>query len=164
MTIISKSKTQVPQFSQDYLPRPKLVQTAVTAVSHHKLTLISAPAGAGKTTLAATVFQETAPAQTVWLRLDAGDNDPQTFVMALVQALQTAHAQIGSQAVQLIQNAPDPAQMLQPALTLLVNELHEIAAELLLVLDDYHTIENTAVHQAVDYWLTQLPAKTCICC
>ena len=168
MTPVSKTKFQTPQLSQDYLPRPKLVQTAVTAVSQHKLTLISAPAGAGKTTFATSIIQTIEPAQIAWLRLDANDNDPQTFITALVQALQTADTEpaevedapsIGVQTMQLMQNASDPAQALQPALTLLVNDLHDAAAErLLLVLDDYHTIENTAVHQAVDYWLTQLPS------
>ncbi len=157
MTIVSKTKTQIPQLGQDYLPRPKLVEAGKTAVHQHLLTLISAPAGAGKTTLATSILQAVEPTQKAWLRLDHSDNDPQTFVTALVQALPTAVPAIGSAALQLIQNAPDPAQALQPALTLLVNDLHEMAAELLIVLDDYHAIENTAVHQAVDYWLTQLP-------
>ncbi|MCC6605653.1 MAG: hypothetical protein IT327_20770 [Anaerolineae bacterium] len=158
MTIVSKTKTQIPQFSQDYLPRPRLVEAGKTAVFHHLLTLISAPAGAGKTTLATSILLAANPAYQAWLRLDPGDNDPQTLVTALVQALQTAVPTLGTTALQLIQNAPDPAQVLQPALTLLVNDLHETAVEpLLLVLDDYHTIDNTAVHQAVEYWLTQLP-------
>jgi ATP/maltotriose-dependent transcriptional regulator MalT len=63
MAIVSKTKTQIPQFSQDYLPRPKLVKAGQTAVSQHRLTLISAPAGAGKTTLAASILQEMASAQ-----------------------------------------------------------------------------------------------------
>jgi LuxR family maltose regulon positive regulatory protein len=149
MTIVSKTKTQFPQFSQDYLPRPRLVQAGQMAVLQHKLTLISAPAGAGKTTFAASVMQAV-ETEKAWLRLDAGDNDPQTFVTALVQALQTAVPQIGEQIVQFIHNTADPAQTLRQALTLLVNDLHDMVTNrLLLVLDDYHTIENTAVHQAV---------------
>ncbi|WP_420629955.1 LuxR C-terminal-related transcriptional regulator [Candidatus Leptofilum sp.] len=158
MTLVSKTKLQTPQLHKDYLPREKLVQHARTAVSQHKLTLISAPAGAGKTTLAVGIAQAFVQAATAWLRLDAADNDPQIFATALVLALQTAVPQVGKQTVQIIQNAPDPAQMLRQALTLLVNDLHDVAENsLLVVLDDYHTIENTAVHHAIDYWLSQLP-------
>ncbi len=158
--MISRTKIQIPQLTQDHLPRVRLVNETSEAVQNHTLTLISAPAGAGKTTLAASVVQTITSHNNqhafAWLRLDVGDNDPQTFLAAAVLALQSISIDFGQSTTQYVLENPDLD--LRPAMTLLINDIHDFGGSLSIVFDDYHAISNPHVHEAVDYFLDQLPA------
>ena len=106
-----------------------------------KLTLVSAPAGFGKTTLLTEWLAER-PAEATggrlvaWLSLDRADNDPASFWTYVIAALRTVAPGIGESALGLLQ-ASQPAPV-ETVLTVLLNDLGTIAADIVLVLDDYH--------------------------
>jgi LuxR family maltose regulon positive regulatory protein len=107
-----------------------------------RLTLVSAPAGFGKTTLVAEWIAGT-DRRVAWLSLDDGDNDPNRFLAHLVAACRLTLVDAD----------------VETTLTLLVNELAAAAVETVLVLDDYHVVEAAAVHDAVTFLLNHLPAE-----
>ncbi|MDQ4089307.1 MAG: LuxR C-terminal-related transcriptional regulator [Actinomycetota bacterium] len=110
------------------------------------LTLVSAPAGFGKTTLLAEWLAGTG--RTAWLSLDAGDNDPVVFWAYVVAALQTV--------VDPAILASSPASV-EAALATLVNELDALEDDLVMVLDDYHVIESAPIHEQLGFLLEHLP-------
>lgn len=130
------------------------------------LTLISAPAGYGKTTLIREwIEQEQQPY--AWFSLDPGDNDPVRFLTYLIAALQEAvnhlaASESGSDAlgesVQLMLRTPQlpPIDLL---MTLLINDLMDLPTTVFLVLDDYQLIQNQQVHQAIQFFLDHQPPK-----
>lgn len=173
------TKLYAPIVRPNLVPRPRLL-AQVTAGLAHKLTLISAPPGFGKTTLiAACLHQERAghaanqgrgladdvlPAafrvpsrQTAWLSLDEGDNDPVRFLVYLIAALQTVRPELGEGILGALHSPRPPALPL--ALIALVNELAALPGDIVLVLDDYHTIDALAVHNAVAFLLERLPPQ-----
>ncbi|MCB0076813.1 MAG: NACHT domain-containing protein [Anaerolineales bacterium] len=162
--ILSQSKFLLPALRDDFLRRPALERATLAAVRHHRLTLLSAPAGAGKTTLAAAVAlahqrQSDGAAQSVaWLRLAEADNDPATFLMALLLAVQQPLPHVGHAALDFASGVADLGRALPHALTLLLNELHARRDPLLLSLDDYHLINNPLIHQALNHLLAEMPA------
>jgi LuxR family maltose regulon positive regulatory protein len=126
-----------------------------------KLTLISAPAGFGKTTLVCEWLAGqgggTPPRPAAWLSLDAGDSDPARFLAYLVAALQTISASIGAGMLAALESPqPPPAEAL---LTVLLNELAAVPQEFILILDDYHLIEAKPVDQALTFLLQHLPPQ-----
>ena len=126
----------------------------------HKLTLISAPAGFGKTTLVSDwVHLAGARAQrpVAWLSLDTDDNDPTRFLAYLAAALQTVSPAIGGAMLSLLQSPqPPPAEVM---LTHLLNDLAALPDALLLVLDDYHVIESKAIDSILGFLLDHLPPQ-----
>ena len=123
---------------------------------HRKLTLISAPAGFGKTTLVSEwVAGCGRPA--AWLSLDEGDNDPTRFLTYLISALQTIAPKIGDGIFVTLQSPqPPPSEAL---LTTLLNEISAISDNFILVLDDYHVIDSEPIDQALTYLLDHLPPQ-----
>jgi LuxR family maltose regulon positive regulatory protein len=119
-----------------------------------KLTLISAPAGYGKTTLLSE-WTAGCGRPVAWLSLDEGDNDPARFWTYLVAALQTIEATIGQDTLTVLQ-APQPP----PRETILTGLCNEIAAALgpfVLVLDDYHLVTAQPIHDGLAFLLNHLP-------
>lgn len=128
----------------------------------HRLLLICAPAGFGKTTLlsewiAANLQSSIANLQCCWLSLDEADNDPTRFLLYLFAALETIYPDIGAGARAMIQPPQSPS--FTAILTVLLNHLAERSAEgdLVLALDDYHVIEQPAIHAMVAFLLDHLP-------
>ena len=120
------------------------------------MTLISAPAGFGKTTLlSGWIKQTTIPV--CWISLDDDDNDPVRFLSYLVSALQTIDKEIG-ESIQPALRSPQPPASLT-LLAYLISDVGDAIGkkEIALVLDDYHVIHQTAVHEIVDYLLKYLP-------
>ena len=112
----------------------------------HKLTLVSAPAGFGKTTLVSEWIGECG-VPFAWLSLDEGDNDPVRFLKYILAALQSIDANIGRGITSLL-GSPDAPPM-EALVTVLINDLTGISHPVLLVLDDYHVIQNRAVHNVL---------------
>ena len=121
-----------------------------------KLTLVSAPAGYGKTTFVAEwLHRLQLPAG--WLSLDEGDNDPNRFLAYLMAAIQIVRPGVGASAQAMIQSPqPPPAEI---SLTILINEINALSGSLILVLDDYQAINNISIHQQVTFLLEHLPAQ-----
>ena len=118
------------------------------------LTLVSAAAGFGKTTLVAEWFAD-GPA-TAWLSLDRRDNDPALFWSYVVAALRSAAPAVGATARSLLA-APQPS--IDAVVATLLNDLHDVAHDVVLVLDDYHVIDLPEIHDAVAFLLGHLPAN-----
>jgi LuxR family maltose regulon positive regulatory protein len=119
-----------------------------------KLTLISAPAGFGKTTLLSNwVGRLDLPV--AWVSLDEGDSDQTSFLVYLVAALQTIETSI-CETVQEMLHTPQPPAI-ESVLTELINEVASIEQNIVLVLDDYHVIEAPTVHNALTFLLDHLP-------
>lgn len=139
------------------VPRPRLI-ARLNAGVHRKLTLVSAPAGFGKTTLLSAWTAQCGRSVT-WLSLDEGDNDPVHFGAYLVAALQKVRPAVGEIAAAAFQA---PAVASAPALatsglTQLINVLAREADPFVLVLDDYHVIRDQAVHQMLTFLLDHQP-------
>jgi LuxR family maltose regulon positive regulatory protein len=121
------------------------------------LTLLSAPAGFGKTTLLAAWARRNA-AQVAWLSLDELDNSPTRFWVALIAALRRGGGYapgFGETAVALL-SSPQPPP-LSTILTALLQELESRSAPIVLIVDDYQVIEDPAIHQGMSFFLEHLP-------
>ncbi len=135
--------------------RPRLIDRLHG--SERKLTLVSAPAGFGKTTLLAE-WLAAAPAgerPVGWVSLDQGDNDPAIFWAYFISALQRIQPGVGATALSLL-NSPQPPPI-ESVLTTLINEVNAIEDDFTLILDDFHVIDVQPVHSAVAYILDHLP-------
>ena len=126
-----------------------------------RLTLVSAPAGFGKTTLVSAWLAQLAflhpdfsAENCAWLSLDENDNDAVRFLMYLAVALQTITPHIGHTAVRALKSPEPPAA--EAVLTQLINDVSQNGLPIILVLDDYHVIRAPSVHQALTYLLEHL--------
>jgi len=144
-------------------PRPKIVlrlrlieQLNEGLSSGCKLTLISAPAGFGKTTLVSE-WVAGCDRPVAWLSLDEGDNDPTRFLTYLVAALQTIASNIGAGALAALQSPQPPP--FESILIALLNEITTIPDNFVLVLDDYHVIDSKPVDEALTFLLKHLPPQ-----
>lgn len=152
------TKLYIPRPVPNLVPRPRLSKQLEEGIGR-KLTLISAPAGFGKTTLLSE-WRMTRPGRkwpVGWISLDEGDNDPVLFFSYLVAALRAVQADIGEAPLALLQSPQGPP--LRSVLTILLNELAAIPKHFVLVLDDYHVIENRTIHEAIAFLLDHLPPQ-----
>src|SRR5260370_6138840 len=125
------------------------------AVRSHPLTLVSASAGSGKTTLlSAWASRQENPV--AWLSLDALDNDPARFWASVIMALRRCQPTLGEEALALLRSREGPP--LSTILTALLNEIVQVDREAILTLDDYHVIEDPAIHEGLLFLLEHLPA------
>ena len=171
ITPLLETKHHIPSLRPERVSRPRLMERLDAGLwrDHaftRRLTLISAPAGFGKTTLLSEWARDsTLPV--AWLSLDEGDNDPTRFVTYVVAALQTVQAGVGETALAVLQS-PQPPPM-EAVLTVLINDLtarrsSDHRAEkppprgvYVLVLDDYHVISTPQIHQAITFLLEHGP-------
>ena len=122
-----------------------------------KLTLISAPAGFGKTTLVSEWITG-CEKPVAWLSLDDGDNDPTRFLRYLISALQKVNEKIGKGVIAFFQSPQPPP--IDAILTTLLNDITAIQDHFILVLDDYHVIESESVDAALTFFLANLPPNS----
>ena len=155
------TKLYIPPVRPELVPRPRLVER-LNAGLHRKLTLVSAPAGFGKTTLVSEWVHglevvRRPPQRVAWLSLDESDNDPTRFLAYLIAALRTIEADIGRGPLSALQSPQPPP--LEAILTVLINEIAGISDRIVLVLDDYHLIETQSIHDALTFLLRHLPPQ-----
>ncbi len=153
------TKLYIPAPRPHRVPRPRLTARMEAGVAG-PLTLVSAPAGFGKSTLLAE-WIEAGGRQVGWVSLDDGDNDPVRFLGYAVTALGRLAPGLGEETLTLLRylqgtEGGTPAR-LEPVLTRWLNEIHQRGEDLVLVLDDYHAVESPAVHAAVQFLLDRLP-------
>jgi LuxR family transcriptional regulator, maltose regulon positive regulatory protein len=150
---ILTTKLYIPPPQPKVVLRPRLIERLNEGL-YRKVTLISAPAGFGKTTLLGE-WVAACEREAAWLSLDEGDNDPTRFLVYLVAALQTIVPNIGEGMLAVLQSPQRPPT--ESILTTLLNEIDTIEDDFLLVLDDYHVIDARAVDDALTFMLEHLP-------
>ena len=154
-----ETKLYVPRSRRGLVPRPRLSERLDRGTAS-KLTLVSAPAGFGKTTLL-TEWLAAGPATpaderlVAWLSLDRADNDPASFWTYVIAALRAVASGVGESALALLQ-APQPPPI-ETVLTALLNDLGATAVDIVLVLDDYHVIDASDVQDGMAFLLDHLP-------
>ncbi|WP_158906063.1 LuxR C-terminal-related transcriptional regulator [Burkholderia sp. L27(2015)] len=151
------TKVVAPRLPADLIDRPRLAGLAERAETK-RLTVIKAPAGFGKTSLALSWLNRlrASGTQVAWLSLDAEDDEPARFLNYLAQALQHACGNVGATAISLTADAafvPSHA-----VVSTLINELVEVDDEVVLFLDDYHLVSLPAVHDAMSFFIEKTPS------
>ncbi len=155
MTPILATKLYLPRLRPNIVSRPRLLERLNESL-HRKLTLISAPAGFGKTTLASEwVVGIERP--TAWLSLDEGENEPTRFLTYLVAAIQTIAPPIGEDVLGALQSPQPPPT--EAILTALLNEITTLPEHFVLILDDYHLVDAKPVDMALTYLVEHLPPQ-----
>ena len=149
------TKLFVPPVRPGLVERSRLTER-LNAGLHRKLTLVSVPAGFGKTTLISKwVANSRRPV--AWISLDQNDNDASRFLSYFVAALQTIEPDIGKGVSSALQSPqPPPVEVL---LTSVINEIAATSDRIIIVLDDYHLIEAKPIHDALTFLLTHLPPQ-----
>lgn len=169
MEQLLSTKLYIPSSRPKLVTRPRLIQQlneGLRASHTAGVTLISAPAGFGKTTLVSEWIAALTPdpsplgrgeyMRVAWVSLDEGDNDPARFLAYLITALQKIGANIEDGVLASLQS-PQPPPM-EPILTSLLNKITTIPDNFILVLDDYHVIDSRSVDKALAFLLEhQLP-------
>ena len=152
---IVATKLHVPELPAGRVSRPSLV-AELREGSSARLILVSAPAGAGKTTVLASWRADPAEQRPfAWLSLDDRDNDPVRFWSYVLAALRTVTPDVGAEVDAALQSAG--GDLTELALPLLVNALTSLPDPIVLVLDDYHAISNADVHQSMEFLIDHLP-------
>jgi LuxR family maltose regulon positive regulatory protein len=157
VTVLLPTKFYFPPIPDGFVARPQLLNKLDGALTH-RLTLVSAPAGAGKTTLVSAWVQSAQKKGTAfgWLSLDEADNDPGRFLEYLVASLEeggmlmdtgTFSSQQGEQV------------RVEDVLVDFIQGLMNLKQETILILDDYHSIQNKEIHAALQYLLEHLPPR-----
>jgi LuxR family maltose regulon positive regulatory protein len=155
------TKIYIPPPRPGLVSRPRLIRRLDEGLRlGHRLTLVSAPAGFGKTTLLSE-WCAGCGRPVAWLSLDEGDNDPARFLAYLVAALQTVEVDIGAGVVAALQS-PQPPSM-EAGLTLLINEMTTISDPFALVLDDYHLITAQPIQDGLTFLLDHLAPQMHLC-
>jgi LuxR family transcriptional regulator, maltose regulon positive regulatory protein len=151
--VLVATKFRVPPAG--FVPRPRLVARLAQGLGRG-LTVVSTPAGFGKTTLLGD-WARRSRRPAAWLSLDAGDNDPARFWRYVVVALEGARPGVCAPVAALLGGPQSPA--LEAVATAVINQLTAVPVEgeIILVLDDYHLIEAPPVHGSVAFLVERLP-------
>ena len=162
------TKFQIPPARSDLVKRIRLLRRLHEGLAH-KLTLISAPAGFGKTTLVKEWVSQIIPSSkdehkpeicVAWLSLDENDNSLARFLAYFITSLKRIpemHKEIGAEALEMLQFPQLPP--VEAIFTSLLNEIAKISCKIILVLDDYHLIEIQSINKALSYLLEHLPSQ-----
>ncbi|HMQ55017.1 MAG TPA: LuxR C-terminal-related transcriptional regulator [Anaerolineae bacterium] len=173
-----KTKLYIPLPRPDLVARPRLLARLTEGVTRGPgVTLISAPAGFGKTTLVSAWLAARTngapeaqisplpaggagpgrPLNAAWLSLEPADNDPTRFLTYLLAAIQEVDPALGKASQCLLQASTPALPPLEALLAPLINDLATLTADLVLVLDDYHLLETSVIHQAVAFLVDHRP-------
>jgi LuxR family maltose regulon positive regulatory protein len=149
-----EAKLDPPRVRAEHVARPDLI--AVLGHRPNRLTLIAAPPGFGKTTLLAQWAAAPDGPALAWLSVDADDNDPARFFTYLVAALRRVEPALGGRALAALRGPG--AAIVEVVLPTLLNDLADLDHDLALVLDDYHAITNSEIHEALAFVIGHAPA------
>jgi LuxR family maltose regulon positive regulatory protein len=155
------TKLYYPPPRQEVVRRARLL-TRLDECLSRKLGLVSAPAGYGKSTLVIEWISQIPQARISWLSLDEGDNDPARFLNYLIATIQKAEPSAGERALAMLNSPRVGSTKTLPAetlLNLLLNDLALITDPVLLILEDYHVIQEPAIHQYLTYLIDHLSAN-----
>jgi len=178
-TPILTTKLYIPPTRPELVSRPRLIERLNEGLGQNqgfgrKLTLISAPAGFGKTALAGKWVdklrldaekENQIEYRIAWLSLDESDNDLARFLAYFIAALQMVDSSIGQMAQAVFQS--QQRLIVEPILMTIVNEIAQLSGSLsensgkdfILILDDYHVIEESSIHQVIEFLLEHQPPQ-----
>jgi len=188
MTVpLLETKLYIPAARSRLVPRPRLIERLDESIHSAKLTLISAPAGFGKTTLLSewihsrmgneklgrsvgdmraragdhSLALDSRPGGPTlgfsWLSLNAEDNEPTRFWAYVIAALQTAYPHVGQGALTALRASQPRSLPVELLLTGLINEVAAESNPLVLILDDFHLIDSAQIHKGIVFLLDHLP-------
>jgi LuxR family maltose regulon positive regulatory protein len=158
VTALLTTKLYTPPPLSRLISRPRLVERLDEGLRNgHRLILVSAPAGFGKTTMLCEWINASA-LNVAWLSLDEGDNDPARFLAYLAAALKTAGVDVDPD---VSADASTPVAV-EALVTALLNRISELPETSILVLDDYHLITAQPIHDALTFLLDHMPASLCL--
>jgi LuxR family maltose regulon positive regulatory protein len=149
-----KTKLYVPEPRSNVLPRTLLIERLNTGIAG-KLTLVSAPAGYGKSTIVEQWIQ-IIERPLAWISLDEDDNDPYRFLSYLIAAMQQIKSEFGVQIESALQSTSPPELELLAAN--LLQEISAIEEPFVLVLDDYHSISEVGIHEMMSELMERQPS------
>src|SRR5512145_2753886 len=156
---ILATKLYIPPPRPKIVFRPRLIDRLNAGLSQTPaITLISAPAGFGKTTLISE-WVTACERPVTWLSLDEGDNDLTRFLTYFVAALQRVMPNFGERALEMLQASQMQPPPIESILTALLNEIITIPDHFLLVLDDYHVIDSKPVERALTFLVEHQPPQ-----
>ncbi len=165
MEQLLSTKLYIPLTRPEFVHRPRLVEQLIQGLQR-KLTLVSAPAGFGKTMLVSEwvhKIQADTPEdnqilnKVAWLSLDEGDNDFTRFLAYFIAALQSVAENVGNGVLSMLKSPQLPP--IESVLTALLNDLATIPDNFTLILDDYHVIDAKPVDHALTFLLEHLPPQ-----
>ena len=161
------TKLYIPPTRRELVPRHRLIERLSVGLGEgpggyaRKLTLISAPAGYGKTTLVSAWLQhlrtDGPQRSSAWLSLDNGDNDPVRFAAYLVAAIQVIDDGIGRDLEELLVAGQLPP--IESWVGGLINDIADLQPSFVLVLDNYHCITELGIHEAIEFLLEHQPPQ-----
>jgi len=154
-TQILATKLYIPPYRPTAVLRPRLTQQLYWSLQG-KFTLVSAPAGFGKTTLISEWINQV-DHPVVWLSLDEEDSNPSRFLAYFVAAIQTMQPDFG-ETLSGVLNSPQPPPI-DSLLTSLLNEIATIPHKFVFVLDDYHALDNQAIDTALAFLVDNQPPQ-----
>ena len=153
--LLLATKLAIPPIRSDLILRPRLFNK-LEACLEHPLTLLAAPAGFGKTVLLSAWARQ--HKQSVgWVSLDSSDNDPAQFWTYVLATLDALHPGLGAEPLSWLQSE-QPAQI-ETVLVAFMNALGALRQDVVLILDDYHLIEEPPIHRTMTYLLDHLPPQ-----
>jgi LuxR family maltose regulon positive regulatory protein len=155
LTSLLATKLYIPPPPSNLVSRQRLIEILNQGFKR-KLTLISAPAGFGKTTLLSECVAS-CELPLAWYSLDEGDNDPALFFAYFIAALQSIEQNIGRGILSLLDSSQPSS--IESILTEIINQIVTISVEFVLVLDDYHEIESPDIDQAISFLLSNMPPQ-----
>jgi LuxR family transcriptional regulator, maltose regulon positive regulatory protein len=157
-----KTKLNIPPPRPNLVLRPRLInQLEEGGVQRNRLTLVSAKAGSGKTTLVSEWLQQKQQFA-AWLSLDASDNDPHRFISYLAAALDELGITVGKGILNQLERLQLP--QFEALLTEIIENITGNPVPIIIVLDDYHTIQNEWIHKAIEFLIEYQPAGLQLIC
>jgi LuxR family maltose regulon positive regulatory protein len=157
---LAETKFSPPLLRDDVIPRQHLLDDLHSRLASYTVTLLSAPAGYGKTTLLAALPLNYPEMSVAWLSVDEEDNDPVRFLTALIVALQRLDQSCGATAQSVLASHIHGGTGLQQVVSVLINDVLETLSEpFALVLDDLHRITEPSIFVALDYLLEHRPPQ-----
>jgi LuxR family transcriptional regulator, maltose regulon positive regulatory protein len=163
---ILKIKANIPPLGKNILSRPRIMkqleENLTTAEGFTRpLTIVSAPAGYGKTTLVRN-WLASRENHTAWYSLDEEDNDRERFWIYVISALQALESSLGNATLEMLHSNPLSSEAhigTQILLTPLLNDLFSLGKPVILVLDDYHLINQHQIHKDMIFFVENLPPE-----
>lgn len=151
------TKLYIPHYRPGMVPRLRL-KAQLNAVLTSRFILISAPAGFGKTSLLSEWLSDY-HGLSAWISLDKGDNDPARFLRYLIAGIRSIVPGAGEIPEALLKSSQPVTPEIEPVLTFIINEIAVRSEHIVIILDDYHVIDNINVHDSVAFLVDNLPSN-----